>query len=33
MKCSNSEFDDNPEISYLQVNLTKNNDKVYVFNN
>ena len=36
MKCSNSEFDDNPEIkAYLQVrDLTKkNNDKVYVFNN
>ena len=35
MKCSNSEFDDNPEIkAYLQVrDLTKkNNDKVYVFN-
>ena len=36
MKCSNSEFDENPEIkAYLQVrDLTKkNNDKVYVFNN
>ena len=35
MKCSNSEFDDNPEIkAYIQVrDLTKNNnDKVYVFN-
>ena len=36
MKCTNSEFDDNPEIkAYIQVrDLTKkNNDKVYVFNN
>ena len=35
MKCKNSEFDDNPEITaYLQVqDLTnKNNDDVYVFN-
>ena len=35
IKCSNSEFDDNPEIkAYIQVrDLTKkNNDKVYVFN-
>ena len=35
MKCSNSEFDDNPEIkAYIQVrDLTKNdNDKVFVFN-
>ena len=35
MKCTNSEFDDNPEIkAYIQVrDLTKNNnDKVYVFN-
>ena len=35
MKCTNSEFDDNPEIkAYMQVrDLTKNdNDKVYVFN-
>ena len=35
MKCSNSEFDDNPEIkAYIQVkDLTKNdNDKVYIFN-
>jgi len=36
MKCTNSEFDDNPEIkAYIQVrDLTKkSNDKVYVFNN
>ena len=36
MKCTNSEFDDNPEIkAYIQVrDLTKKcNDKVYVFNN
>ena len=36
MKCTNSEFDDNPEIkAYIQVrDLTKkNNDDVYVFNN
>ena len=35
MKCTNSEFDDNPEIkAYIQVrDLTnKNNDEVYVFN-
>ena len=35
MKCTNSEFDDNPEIkAYMQVrDLTVNdNDKVYVFN-
>ena len=35
MKCTNAEFDDNPEIkAYIQVrDLTKNdNDKVYVFN-
>ena len=35
MKCKNSEFDDNPEITaYLQVkDLTKkNNDEVFVFN-
>ena len=35
MKCTNSEFDDNPEITaYIQVrDLTKNNnDKVYFFN-
>tara|TARA_B100000524_G_C23573219_1_gene342637 strand:+ start:381 stop:779 length:399 start_codon:yes stop_codon:yes gene_type:complete len=35
MKCSNSEFDDNPEIiAYLQVRDMTNNDKddVYVFN-
>ena len=35
MKCTNSEFDDNPEIkAYIQVrDLTLNdNDKVYVFN-
>ena len=35
MKCTNSEFDDNPEIkAYIQVrDLTKNdNDKVFVFN-
>ena len=36
MKCTNSEFDDNPETkAYIQVrDLTKNdNDKDYVFNN
>tara|TARA_B100000902_G_scaffold298692_1_gene286051 strand:- start:4571 stop:4978 length:408 start_codon:yes stop_codon:yes gene_type:complete len=36
MKCTNSEFDDNPEIkAYIQVrDLTKkDNDLVYVFNN
>ena len=35
LKCSNSEFDDNPEIiAYLQVkDLTnKNNDEVFIFN-
>ena len=35
LKCKNSEFDDNPEITaYIQVrDLTnKNNDKVFVFN-
>ena len=35
IKCKNSEFDDNPEITaYIQVrDLTnKNNDEVYVFN-
>jgi len=35
MKCTNSEFDDNPEIkAYIQVrDLTKkNNDKVFIFN-
>ena len=35
MKCSNSEFDDNPEITaYIQVtDLTKkNNDEVFIFN-
>ena len=35
MKCTNSEFDDNPEIkAYIQIrDLTKNdNDKVYFFN-
>jgi hypothetical protein len=35
MKCTNSEFDDNPEIkAYIQVrDLTKNdNDTVFVFN-
>ena len=35
MKCKNSEFDDNPEVTaYLQVkDLTeKDNDKVFVFN-
>ena len=35
MKCTNSEFDDNPEVkAYVQVrDLTKNNnDKVYIFN-
>tara|TARA_A100001011_G_scaffold356778_1_gene401077 strand:- start:1594 stop:2001 length:408 start_codon:yes stop_codon:yes gene_type:complete len=35
MKCTNSEFDDNPETkAYIQVrDLTKSdNDKVYVFN-
>ena len=35
MKCKNSEFDDNPEITaYLQVKdlTSKNNDEVFVFN-
>jgi hypothetical protein len=35
MKCTNSEFDDNPEIkAYIQVSDLTNNDKddVYVFN-
>ena len=35
LKCKNSEFDDNPEITaYLQVKdlNNKNNDKVFVFN-
>ena len=35
MKCKNSEFDDNPEITaYLQVRdiTLKNNDKVFIFN-
>ena len=35
LKCKNSEFDDNPEItSYLQVkdSSIKDNDKVFVFN-
>ena len=35
LKCKNSEFDDNPEITaYLQVRdvTYKNNDKVFVFN-
>ena len=35
MKCSNSKFDDNPEITtYLQVkdNKNSNNDEVFVFN-
>ena len=35
MKCKNSEFDDNPEITaYLQVQdiTNKDNDDVYVFN-
>ena len=35
MKCTNSEFDDNPEIkAYIQVrDLTKtDNDKVFIFN-
>ena len=36
MKCTNSEFDDNPEIkAYLQVRdlpAIKDNDEVYVFN-
>jgi len=35
MKCKNSEFDDNPEVTaYMQVQdiTLKNNDKVFVFN-
>ncbi len=35
LKCKNSEFDDNPEITaYIQVSdlTNKNNDEVYVFN-
>ena len=35
LKCKNSEFDDNPEITaYLQVkdSIKKNNDEVFVFN-
>ena len=35
LKCKNSEFDDNPEITaYIQVRdlLNKNNDEVFVFN-
>ena len=35
MKCKNSEFDDNPEVTaYIQVRdvTQKNNDKVFVFN-
>ena len=35
LKCKNSEFDDNPEITaYLQVSdlTNKNNDEVFVFN-
>ena len=35
MKCKNSEFDDNPEITaYIQVKdiTKKNNDDVFVFN-
>tara|TARA_B100000035_G_scaffold148528_1_gene126614 strand:- start:462 stop:869 length:408 start_codon:yes stop_codon:yes gene_type:complete len=35
IKCSNSEFDDNPEITaYLQVKdlISKNNDDVFIFN-
>mgnify|MGYP001304394387 FL=1 len=35
IKCSNSEFDDNPEITaYLQVRdlVSKNNDDVFIFN-
>ena len=36
MKCKNSEFDDNPEVTaYLQVSdlTNKKKDKVFVFNN
>ena len=35
LKCKNSEFDDNPEITaYIQVKdlMSKNNDEVFVFN-
>ena len=35
LKCKNSEFDDNPEITaYLQVRdvTSKNNDEVFIFN-
>ena len=35
LKCKNSEFDDNPEVTaYMQVqdSTLKNNDQVYVFN-
>ena len=35
LKCYNSEFDDDPEVTaYMQVkdNTTSNNDKVFVFN-
>ena len=35
MKCKNSEFDDNPEVTaYIQVkdNLKKNKDDVFIFN-
>ena len=35
MKCKNSEFDDNPEVTaYIQVQdiTLKNNDKVFIFN-
>jgi|TARA_B100001540_G_scaffold167202_1_gene147917 hypothetical protein len=35
LKCKNSEFDDNPEVTaYMQVQdiTLKNNDKVFVFN-
>ena len=35
IKCRNSEFDDNPEITaYVQVRdlISKNNDDVYIFN-
>ena len=35
LKCKNSEFDDNPEVTaYMQVKdiTIKNNDKVFIFN-
>ena len=33
MKCKNSEFDDNPEITaYIQVKDLNNKDDVFVFN-